>query len=141
MIHRTFPNPSRPTHLIGNPVTGAAVLIDPGADIQCYVEEAERLKLEIAHVFTSTFDADVLRSLLILRRLCGSCLHVTPEAPPHLHLNPFLPGCSLTIGSLRIRMARNENERNRLTVTHIGEAGDETLVGGADPDSPLRRTG
>jgi hydroxyacylglutathione hydrolase len=63
------------SHLIGDEETRAAAVVDPRRNVEVYLEEAERHRLEIRHVFLTRFHADFIAghletpSCACLRRL------------------------------------------------------------------------
>ena len=50
------------SYLLGDEASSTAIIIDPQRDIERYLAEAERLQLQIRHVFLSHFHADFVAS-------------------------------------------------------------------------------
>jgi glyoxylase-like metal-dependent hydrolase (beta-lactamase superfamily II)/rhodanese-related sulfurtransferase len=68
------------SYLLGDEESSTAVIVDPQRDIQLYLADAEKLGLEIRHVFLSHFHADFVAGHLELRDHCGATIHLGSRA-------------------------------------------------------------
>ena len=60
------------SYLIADEASGIAIVVDPQRDIQQYLVDAERLGVQIRHVFLTHFHADFIAGHLELRDRCGA---------------------------------------------------------------------
>jgi hydroxyacylglutathione hydrolase len=81
---------SQASYLVGDEITGHAVVVDPQRDVSGYLQDAERLGLEIEHVIETHVHADFISGHLELRdatgaRICFGEGAVTEFAIHRLH--------------------------------------------------------
>ena len=107
------------TYLVGDEGTGVGIVIDPPEDPDELLAEAERLGLTIRHVF---FTADQDFPSLIPFRECGAHVYRGSRSIPRADVTPLLPGCSITIGRLRVQA---EQRSARRVAYHVSEIGDD----------------
>jgi glyoxylase-like metal-dependent hydrolase (beta-lactamase superfamily II)/rhodanese-related sulfurtransferase len=92
------------SYLLGDERTGTAVVVDPQRDVAQYVEDAERLGLQIAHVMLTHFHADFVAGHLELRKRVGARIHLGARADADYDFNPLHDGDALQMGSVRLRI-------------------------------------
>ena len=68
------------SYLLGDEASSTAIIVDPQRDIQQYVADAEKLGLQIRHVFLTHFHADFVAGHLELRDRCGASIHLGSRA-------------------------------------------------------------
>src|ERR1700730_18243685 len=68
------------SYLLGDEVISTAIIVDPQRDIQQYLADAEKLGLQIRHVFLTHFHADFVAGHLELRDRCGATIHLGSRA-------------------------------------------------------------
>jgi hydroxyacylglutathione hydrolase len=90
------------SYLIGDPSSGAAVIVDPQRDIDAYVADAERHALEIRHVFLTHFHADFVAGHLELRDRTGARIHLGAKAEAEFPFTAMADGDSLDLGRVRL---------------------------------------
>src|SRR5262245_43044418 len=81
---------------------GEAVVVDPGIDIDRYLELACRHRFGIAHVVETHVHADHVSGGRRLAELTGARIHVSAAAAvAYLH-EPLRPGDSIAVGAARL---------------------------------------
>src|ERR1700693_5850271 len=95
---------ARASYLVGHERSRTAIIIDPQRDIQQYVADAEKLGLQIRHVFLTHFHADFVAGHLELRNRCGASIHLGSRAQAeytfvamHDHATLEFPGLRLEV--------------------------------------------
>ena len=83
------------SYLLGDESSATAVIVDPQRDIQQYVADAEKLGLQIRHVFLTHFHADFIAGHLELRDRCGAVIHLGSRAEAEYAFQPMADGDSL----------------------------------------------
>jgi hydroxyacylglutathione hydrolase len=68
------------SYLLGDEASSTAIIVDPQRDIQQYLGDAEKLGLQIRHVFLTHFHADFVAGHLELRNRCGATIHLGSRA-------------------------------------------------------------
>jgi glyoxylase-like metal-dependent hydrolase (beta-lactamase superfamily II) len=86
------------SYLIGDEAAGVAVVVDPQRDVDQYVEDAERLGLDIRHVFLTHFHADFVAGHLELRDRVGATIHLGSKAKAEYEFEPEANGDTLELG-------------------------------------------
>src|SRR3984893_14591459 len=64
------------SYLLGDEASATGIVVDPQRDIQQYLTDAEKLGLQIRHVFLTHFHADFVAGHLELRDRCGATIHL-----------------------------------------------------------------
>src|SRR5204863_6153691 len=82
--------------------SGTAVVIDPQRDVDSYVDDAARLRLQIRHVFLTHFHADFVAGHLELRNRTGAAIHLGARAHAEYPFVPMADGDSLDCGRVRL---------------------------------------
>jgi hydroxyacylglutathione hydrolase len=90
------------SYLIGDPASGTAVVIDPQRDVDAYVDEAARQRLQIRHVFLTHFHADFVAGHLELRNRTGAAIHLGARAHAEYPFVAMADGDSLDFGRVRL---------------------------------------
>jgi hypothetical protein len=116
-----------PTYLVGDSTSGAAVLIDPGNDVQAYLRKAEQLKLEVGHVFANDFGKRIPLGLLRLRDMDGVHLHVSARSWTPDDVSSLLPGSTVTVGAFRIHLLLDDSGAESIAVIDL-RSGEPILV-------------
>jgi hydroxyacylglutathione hydrolase len=60
------------SYLLADEASATAIVVDPQRDIQQYLADAERLGVQIRHVFLTHFHADFIAGHLELRDRCSA---------------------------------------------------------------------
>lgn len=92
------------SYLIGDETSQTAVVVDPQRDIKQYLDEAERRKLAIRHVFLTHFHADFVAGHLELRDRVGAQICLGARAQAEYPLTPMKDGDMLDLGSVRLEI-------------------------------------
>ena len=92
------------SYLLGDEASSTAVIVDPQRDIQQYLADAERLGLQIRHVFLSHFHADFVAGHLELRDRCGAVIHLGAGARAEYAFIAMKDGDSLDFPGLRLQV-------------------------------------
>jgi rhodanese-related sulfurtransferase/glyoxylase-like metal-dependent hydrolase (beta-lactamase superfamily II) len=92
------------SYLLGDEASSTAIIVDPQRDIQRYLEEAERLDLQIRHVFLSHFHADFVAGHLELRDRCGAAIHLGSRAQAEYAFVAMKDGDALEFPGLRLQV-------------------------------------
>ncbi len=90
------------SYLLGDEESKTAIVVDPQRDIQQYVADAERLGLQIRHVFLSHFHADFVAGHLELRDSCGATIHLGARAKAEYEFVAMKDGDALEFPGLRL---------------------------------------
>ncbi len=64
------------SYLLGDEVSSTAIVVDPQRDIEQYLADADKLGLQIRHVFLTHFHADFIAGHLELRDRCGATIYL-----------------------------------------------------------------
>src|SRR5271168_5311757 len=92
------------SYLLGDEATATAIVVDPQRDIQQYVADAEKLGLQIRHVFLSHFHADFIAGHLELRDRCGATIYLGSRAKAEYPFVPMADGDTLDFPGLRLQV-------------------------------------
>ena len=92
------------SYLLGDEASHTAVIVDPQRDIQQYLDDAEKLGLQIRHVFLSHFHADFLAGHLELRDRCGAIIHLGSRAVTEYAFVPMHDGDTLDFPGMRLQV-------------------------------------
>jgi hydroxyacylglutathione hydrolase len=92
------------SYLIGDEESKTAIIVDPQRDIQQYLADAERLGLQIRHVFLSHFHADFIAGHLELRDTCGATIHLGSRAEAEYAFVAMKDGDALGFPGLRLQV-------------------------------------
>ncbi len=92
------------SYLLGDEASSTAIIIDPQRDIQQYLADAEKLGLQIRHVFLTHFHADFVAGHLELRDSCGATIHLGSRAQAEYKFIPMKDGDTLEFPGLRLEV-------------------------------------
>lgn len=92
------------SYLLGDEGSHTAVIVDPQRDIQQYLDDAEKLGLQIRHVFLTHFHADFLAGHLELRDRCGATIHLGSRAVAEYAFVPMKDGDTLEFPGMRLQI-------------------------------------
>lgn len=92
------------SYLIGDEASSTAIIVDPQRDIHQYLADAEKLGLQIRHVFLSHFHADFVAGHLELRDRCGATIHLGSRAQAEYHFAAMKDGDTLDFPGLRLQV-------------------------------------
>lgn len=92
------------SYLLGDEHSGTGVVVDPQRDIHQYLADAEKLDLQIRHVFLSHFHADFLAGHLELRDACGAKIHLGSRAEAEYSFVPMHDGDGLEFPGMRLQV-------------------------------------
>jgi rhodanese-related sulfurtransferase/glyoxylase-like metal-dependent hydrolase (beta-lactamase superfamily II) len=92
------------SYLLGDEASHTAVIVDPQRDIQQYLDDAEKLGLQIRHVFLSHFHADFIAGHLELRDRCGAIIHLGSRAVTEYAFVPMHDGDTLDFPGMRLQI-------------------------------------
>src|SRR5947207_2913079 len=92
------------SYLLGDEASSTAIIVDPQRDIQQYLADAEKLGLQIRHVFLTHFHADFVAGHLELRDRCGATIHLGSRAEAEYAFVPMKNGDALEFPGLRLEV-------------------------------------
>ncbi|MDR3754676.1 MAG: MBL fold metallo-hydrolase, partial [Terracidiphilus sp.] len=92
------------SYLIGDEESKTAIVVDPQRDIHQYLADAERLGLQIRHVFLSHFHADFVAGHLELRDSCNATIHLGARAQAEYEFVAMNAGDRLDFPGLRLQV-------------------------------------
>src|SRR5882724_4039700 len=92
------------SYLLGDEASSTAIIVDPQRDIQQHLAEAEKLGLQIRHVFLTHFHADFIAGHLELRDRCGATIHLGSRAQAEYGFVPMKDGATLDFPGLRLQV-------------------------------------
>ena len=90
------------SYLIADEESRTAAVVDPQRDVDQYVADADRLGVEIRHVFLTHFHADFLAGHLELRDRTGAEIHLGATAKAEYAFTPIKDCTSLEFGRVRL---------------------------------------
>ena len=130
-IQRWVHDGAASTYLVGDEGSGTGIVIDPPEHPDEVLEEAARLGLTLQHVFF-TADEDA-PSVFPFR---GARVGRGSRSIPRADATPLLPGCSITIGRLRVQAEERPSRRVAYRVFEIGDDGRPEPLLAVLPDAP-----
>lgn len=92
------------SYLIADEASASAIVVDPQRDIQQYLDDAERLGVQIRHVFLTHFHADFLAGHLELRDRCGAEIRLGAQAKAEYKFVAMKDGDTLEFPGLRLQV-------------------------------------
>ena len=92
------------SYLLGDETSATAVIVDPQRDVQQYLADAERLRLQIRHVFLSHIHADFVAGHLELRARCGATIHLGSRAKAEYAFAAMKDGDTIEFPGLRLQV-------------------------------------
>jgi glyoxylase-like metal-dependent hydrolase (beta-lactamase superfamily II)/rhodanese-related sulfurtransferase len=92
------------SYLIADEASASAIVVDPQRDIQQYLDDAERLGVEIRYVFLTHFHADFLAGHLELRDRCGAEIRLGAQAKAEYKFVGMKDGDTLEFPGLRLQV-------------------------------------
>ncbi len=92
------------SYLLGDEASATAIIVDPQRDIQRYLDDAEKLGLQIRHVFLTHFHADFVAGHLELRDRCGATIHLGSRAKAEYAFVAMQDGDVLDFPRLRLQV-------------------------------------
>jgi rhodanese-related sulfurtransferase/glyoxylase-like metal-dependent hydrolase (beta-lactamase superfamily II) len=92
------------SYLLGDEASATAIIVDPQRDIQQYLADAEKLGLQVRHVFLTHFHADFVAGHLELRDRCGAAIHLGSRAQAEYAFVPMKDGDTLDFPGLRLQV-------------------------------------
>ena len=90
------------SYLVADPVTGAAVVVDPQRDVDDYLADAERLGCRIEHVVLTHLHADFLAGHLELRDRVGARIYLGARAEAEYAFTPLADDDAIDLGQVRL---------------------------------------
>lgn len=126
------------SYLVGCQRANVAIVIDPGRDIEPYIELAEREGLQITAVAETHIHADFVSGARELAERFGAKLYVSDEGPPewqYQYLDPYdhqllHDGDSFEIGNLRFDVLHTPGhtpESISFLLTDVGGGADQPM--------------
>src|SRR6202012_1664413 len=96
------------SYLLGDEASATAIVVDPQRDIQQYLADAEKLGLQIRHVFLTHFHADFVAGHLELRDLGPqkgrATIHLGSRAQAEYSFVAMKDGDTLEFPGLRLEV-------------------------------------
>src|ERR1700742_2208798 len=92
------------SYLLGDEASHTAVIVDPQRDIQQYLDDAEKLGLQIRHVFLTHFHADFIAGHLELRDRSNAAIHLGARAVAEYAFVPMHDGDTLDFPGMRLQV-------------------------------------
>jgi hydroxyacylglutathione hydrolase len=95
---------SHASYLVGDEESKTAVIVDPQRDIDQYLNDAERLGLNIRHVFLTHFHADFVAGHLELKEQVGAKIYLGARAKAEYEFTPLRDGEVIEFGKVRLEI-------------------------------------
>ncbi|MDP9050071.1 MAG: MBL fold metallo-hydrolase [Acidobacteriota bacterium] len=92
------------SYLLGDEASRTGVVVDPQRDVEQYVVDAEKLGLEIRHVFLTHFHADFIAGHLELRDRCGATIYLGSRAEAEYPFVRMADGDTLDFPGMRLEV-------------------------------------
>jgi hydroxyacylglutathione hydrolase len=92
------------SYLIGDEASRTAAVVDPQRDVDQYLEDAQRLGVQIRHVFLTHFHADFIAGHLELRNRAGAQIYLGARAQAEYAFMPLKDGDVLEFGTVRLKI-------------------------------------
>ena len=92
------------SYLVADEASATAIVVDPQRDIQQYLADAEKLGVQIRHVFLTHFHADFIAGHLELRDRCGADIRLGARAQAEYAFVPMKDGDTLDLLGLRLQV-------------------------------------
>lgn len=92
------------SYLIGDEEARTAAVVDPRRDVDVYLAEAARHRMEIRHVFLTHFHADFIAGHLELRDRTGAAIYLGARASAEYPFTSMADGETLDFGRVRLRV-------------------------------------
>lgn len=92
------------SYLIADERTGSAVVVDPQRDVDQYLEDARRQRLQIRYVLLTHFHADFVAGHLELRDRTGATIGLGASARADYSFTPLNDGYTFEMGAVRLRI-------------------------------------
>jgi len=92
------------SYLVADEASATAIVVDPQRDIQQYLADAEKLGVQIRHVFLTHFHADFIAGHLELRDRCGADIRLGARAQAEYAFVPMKDGDTLDLPGLRLQL-------------------------------------
>jgi rhodanese-related sulfurtransferase/glyoxylase-like metal-dependent hydrolase (beta-lactamase superfamily II) len=92
------------SYFLGDEESATAIVVDPQRDIQQYVDDANRLGLQIHHVFLTHFHADFVAGHLELRDRCGATILLGARAEAEYAFVAMGDGDTLDFPGMRLEV-------------------------------------
>lgn len=139
------------SYLVGDAAAGVAAVVDPGYEIEVYLDLARRFGVRIEHVLETHNHADHVSGHGRLVAATGATVHVHEQARPDYPHESFVDGWELRLGQVTVRAVHTPGHRPEhcaflLLDEQRGGApwallsGDSLFVGGvARPDLAIER--
>jgi glyoxylase-like metal-dependent hydrolase (beta-lactamase superfamily II) len=90
------------SYLVADEVGGRAAVIDPQRDIEQYLDDAQRLDLQITDVFLTHMHADFIAGHLELRDRVGATIRLGARASAEYRFIPMADGDEVMLGRVRL---------------------------------------
>lgn len=111
------------SYLIADPDAGVAAVVDPQRDIDQYVADAEKLGVEITHVFLTHFHADYVAGHIELQERTGATIHLGAAAQAEYEFAAVADGDVVMIGSVEVKAMATPGHTPESTCYLVTEAG------------------
>jgi len=92
------------SYLIGSEQTGEAAVIDPGWNVEVYVQEAQAQNLRITSIFETHLHADHVSGNRRLAASTGATIYLHKQAKAAFPYQPLEGGSVVELGELRIKV-------------------------------------
>src|SRR5712692_9046858 len=92
------------SYLIGDEETRTAAVVEPQRDIERYLEDGQRLGLEMRDVFLTHFHADFVARHLELRDRAGAKIYLGARGQAEYAFTPMKDGDVLEFGKVRLQV-------------------------------------
>jgi hydroxyacylglutathione hydrolase len=115
------------SYLIGDDGAGVAAVVDPGFEIDQYLDLARYMNVRIEHVLETHNHADHVSGHGRLAAATGATIHVHREAAAEYPHEPFEDGFELELGALVVRALHTPGHRPEHTAFALvdGSRGDD----------------
>lgn len=111
------------SYLVGDLVSGQAVVVDPQWDITPYLDAARSSGVRIAHIIETHTHADHVSGRGRLHEATGATMHVSPIADAEFPHEPLSDGVVVDLGGVRLQALHLPGHRPEHTGLLVIDAG------------------
>jgi len=129
---------SHASYLIGDEITGRAVVVDPRRDVGIYLDEAAERGLRIERVIETHIHADFLSGHLELADRAGAVISYGSGADVGFPIDPMHDGQRLSLGDVALQILATPGHTPRVDLRgRLGAPGRPRPVRRADRGHPV----
>ena len=118
---------SHASYLIGDEMSGRAVVVDPQRDISGYIDDAEGSGLRIERVIETHFHADFVSGHLELAEQTGAWIGFGEAATADFPIRPLADGERIELGDVRLEIMATPGHTPESISVLVYEHADDTV--------------